>query len=121
MLFGASIISCTKETSSTNTYYETNNQSATYIINGQIYYDNPSTDIEWSAFLDRMLALAENGYTVYFFRTGVEQTFSKDKVTFTTPSHEEAKNWCEEKEKEGYIVVLTFNQETGEYNCVAYR
>ena len=61
IVLGLAAVSCTKENTNGNNYAITPFQSATYVVDGRQYYDNPQTDEEWAAFFDRMLALAKEG------------------------------------------------------------
>ena len=120
-VFGLASVSCTKENVVNDTDIVVTAYTASYIVDGQQFYLNPQTDEEWSAFLDRMLALAEEGYTVHFWRAGVQASSSKEKLTYTTGNYEEAKEWCKQKKDEGYWVTITYDQLTGQYTCIAVR
>lgn len=122
-VLGLAVASCTKENVTDDTYVVATASSVTYFIDGQQYYANPQTDEEWSAFLDRMLALAKEGYTVRFERTGVGQqtNVAKEKVTYITDNEKDAKLWAAQMVLHGYQVTITFDQTTGKYTCVAVR
>lgn len=120
-LLGLAMVGCTQDSVFSNTQSESSTFSVTYIVQGRSYYENPITDEEWSSFLDRMLALAEEGYTVQFWGAGTPTYPSKEKITHTTTSQDEAKEWCRTKEEEGYRVTLTYNQATGVYTCIAVK
>ena len=120
VVLGLMASGCTKENVDEIGVVATAN-SAIYIVDGQHYYANPQTEEEWSAFYERMVALAEEGYTVHFWRNGVQTSCTKEKVTFTTTSHAEAVAWCKQKADEGYNVTMTYNQQTGKYTCIAIR
>ena len=120
-VLGLMAASCSKENTMTGIGDVATSYSAIYIVEGQHYYSNPQTEEEWSAFLDRMFALAEEGYTVQFRRNGVQMSSAKEKVTYTTTSLSDAKAWCKQKVEEGYSVNMTYNQQTGVYTCVAVR
>lgn len=122
-VLGLTLAGCTKENVAEDTCVVAAASSVTYFINGQQYYANPQTDAEWSAFLDRMLALAEEGYAVRFVRTGVSQQASaaKEKVVYTTTSYQDAKLWAAQMALQGYEVTITFDQQTGKYTCIATR
>ena len=74
-------------------------------------------------FFDRMLALAQEGYQVRIRRSDIPQEVlaAKEKVTYTTTDFNKAKAWANQKVSEGYEVTMTYNQETGEYTCIAIR
>ena len=122
-LLGLTLTSCTKETINDGTYAVAAEPTVTYFVNGQMHSANLQTEGEWSAFFDRMLALAEEGYQVRIRRNNNPQQVlaAKEKVTFTTTSYAEAKAWANQKVNEGYEVTITFNQQTGEYTCIAIR
>ena len=122
-VMGCVTTSCTKEELTEKPSAVVSAQSATYVVDGQQYYANPQTDEEWAAFFDRMLALAKEGHTIQFWRNGLRQQFAstKEVVTFTTTDKEKARKWAAEKTEEGFVVTIMFNQQTGEYTCIAVR
>ena len=122
-VLGLTFASCTKENVADDTYAVATASSVTYFINGQQCYANPQTEEDWLAFLDRMMALAEEGCAVRLMRTGTTQqaNAAKEKVTYTTSSYEDAKAWTLQKILEGYEVTITFDQQTGKYTCIATR
>ena len=122
-LIGCVTTSCTKEELTEKPSAVVSAQSAAYVVDGQQYYANPQTDEEWAAFFDRMLALAKEGHTIQFWRNGLRQQFAstKEVVTFTTTDKEKARKWASEKTEEGFVVTIMFNQQTGEYTCIAVR
>ena len=120
-VLGLAASSCTKENVANGTDVVVSTHTVTYVVDGRQYYDNPQTETDWSLFLDRMVALAEEGHTVQFWRTGVQMPSAKEKVTYSTEDINEATAWCKQKMDEGYIVTMTYNQATGKYDCVAYR
>ena len=122
-LFGCATVSCTKEEVIENPCAVVTSQSAAYVVDGRLCYANPQTEEEWAAFHNRMFALAEEGHTVQFWRNGLRQQYAatKEVVTFTTTDKEKARKWAAEKTEEGFVVTITFNQQTGEYTCIAVR
>lgn len=122
-LLGLTLTSCTKEAIDDGTYAVAAEPTVTYFVNGQMHSENLQSEMELAAFFDRMLALAEEGYQVRIRRNDIPQQVlaAKEKVTFTTTSYAEAKEWANKKVNEGYEVTMTFNQETGEYTCIAIR
>ena len=94
-----------------------------YVVNGVTYTETLIGEQAWADFLQRMLALAEEGYRVTVSRnTGSAQyADSKEVVTFTTTNKEEAYDWLDKKVAEGYEVAIEFNPQTGEYTCTAIR
>ena len=122
-LFGCMTTSCTKEELTEKPSAVVAAQSVTYVVDGRQYYANPQTEEEWTAFFDRMLALAEEGHTVQFWRNRASRQLaaSKEVVTFKTKDKNQALEWIQEKEDEGYIVSLSYNPQTGEYTCTAIK
>ena len=94
-----------------------------YAINGVTHTETLIGEQAWADFLQRMLALAEEGYQVTVSRnTGTAQyAMSKEVVTYTTKKKAEAYAWMEQKLEEGYMVTIEFNPQTGEYTCIAVR
>ena len=94
-----------------------------YTVNGVTYTETLIGEQAWADFLQRMLALAEEGYRVMVSRNGntSQYALSKDAVTFTTYNKEEAYAWLEEKLEEGYEVTIDYDPETGKYTCVAVK
>lgn len=78
-------------------------------------------DAEWSNFLNRMLALAEEGYVVTFAsadRTGKPMS-TKDVQTYVTTDRDAAYGWAEKMALGGYQVTVTYNDKDHTYTCVA--
>jgi hypothetical protein len=92
-----------------------------YSINGEVFQTSIS-ESEWNAFVERMIALAREGYEVTFSRNRSSLTSqSKEKVTFITTDEKEAQQWSHDMANQGYTVTISFDQGTGEYTCVAYK
>ena len=92
-----------------------------YSINGEVFYATLS-ESEWDAFVERMLALAREGYEVSFSKNGNSlSSQSKEKVTFVTNNKQEAYNWAHDMSNQGYVVTITYDEAAGEYTCVAYK
>ena len=123
LFWGVLCTGCTKEEASIDANVAATTNAVTYIVDGQHYYANPQTEEEWSAFFERMFALAEEGYTVRFWNNNTrDQTAAtKDVVTFSTSDKAKAEAWRKEKMNAGYDVSMTYNQETGEYDCIAVK
>lgn len=93
-----------------------------YTINGMPGSTNLEDDKAWDAFMERMLALAKEGYEVTFFRgTSPINSMSKETVVYTTDDKDDAKRWSIEMAKDGYQVTITYNDETGIYTCIAIK
>ena len=92
-----------------------------YSINGEVFQTTLS-ESEWDAFLERMMALAREGYEVSFSKNRSSLTSqSKEIVTFVTTSGQKAHAWSNEMLNQGYEVTISYNQKTGEYTCIATR
>ena len=92
-----------------------------YSINGEVFQATLS-ESEWDAFVERMLALAREGYEVSFSKNrSTLSSQSKERVTFTTKDEKKALDWADEMSNQGYSVTITFDQNTGEYTCVAEK
>ena len=123
VLLGLAAVGCTKENVVEDTLVvATVTQSASYTVDGIQYYANPQNDDEWSDFLDRMIALAEEGHAVQFWRNDIQRgNATKEVITYTTTDVELAQKWAKQKMEEGYVVTISFNQESGEYTCIAVK
>ena len=92
-----------------------------YSINGEVFQATLS-ESEWDAFVERMLALAREGYEVTFSKNRSTLTSqSKEKVIYVTKDANKAHEWSEAMADQGYNVTITFDQGTGEYTCIAIR
>lgn len=94
-----------------------------YSVNGVPYNETLIGEQAWADFLQRMLALAEEGYQVTISRNAetVQYGMAKDVVTFKTKDKKVAYEWVAEKIEEGYEVTITYNPQTGEYTCIGIR
>ena len=119
-------VGCQKETiveqqdsvSEVNTMYTLH-----YFVNGVPHSETLSSEDEYNAILLRLLALAREGYEVVVSNgngLGIE-SLSKEVITYTTTKESEAVAWTKKKVDEGYMVNISYNQETGVYTCIAYR
>lgn len=92
-----------------------------YSINGEIYQTS-FAESEWNIFIERMLALAREGYEVTFSKNGSFLTSqSKEVVTFVTNSADEAHAWSHDMTNAGYTVTISFDKKTGLYTCIAVK
>ena len=113
---------CTKENNEPTAVVVTS-QSAIYVVDGEWLYANPQNEVEWSDFVSHLIALAEEGHSVQFWRneSQLRDNSSKVIVTFTTTNSDEAKKWATEKIDEGYTISITYDHQTGIYTCVAIK
>lgn len=93
-----------------------------YTVNGETLSINIPNNEAWDAFMDMMLALAREGYTVSFGRGAqVGNHLSKETVVYTTTSESDAKGWATEMNNQGYEVTISYNSKTGIYTCTAIK
>ena len=119
-------VSCQKEVLTEPTSSTVENsamRTIRYTVNGTAYRQVIHSDEDLDALMFTLFALAREGYTVRMMDEN--QTFNenstKETVTYTTQDKDKAIKWAKEKYNEGYNVTISFNQETGEYTCVATR
>lgn len=92
-----------------------------YSINGEVHQATLNK-LEWQAFMERMLALAREGYEVTISKNDTFQTpQSKEKVVFVTKKESEANAWAEAMINDGYWVTISYDETTGEYTCIAVK
>lgn len=92
-----------------------------YSINGEVF-QAVLGESEWDSFIERMLALARDGYEVSFSKNRSSLTSqSKEQVTFVTTSEQEAHAWSNDMVNQGYYVTISYNKKTGEYTCIAIK
>lgn len=92
-----------------------------YSINGEVFLVTLS-ESEWDAFVERMLALARQGYEVSFFKNRSPLASQcKEKVTFVTTDEKEAHAWASAMADEGYTVTITYDDESEQYTCIAIK
>ena len=120
-LIGLAATSCTKE-NVTDTV-NVSNVSTVYYTSGADTGSALITDDEaWDAFMDRMLALAREGYTVTIFNgTAQFGSQSKEVVTYSTTSEDDAKAWAKKMIDDGYSVEISYDVRTGVYTCTAIK
>lgn len=94
-----------------------------YTIDGTTYHIILRSDDAWHDFLERMVALAEEGHRVSFRNenTSSQVSSSKEIITYTTTNHDDALKWAEKKVNEGYFVTIEFDKRTGIYTCTAIK
>lgn len=125
LVFSAVAVSCQKENLlPTSPAVVINDNPTIYIyqydVNGIRSQITLRGETERTNFINRMMALAKEGNTVSFFdETRYSQLLSKDIVTFSTKVKEEALQWIKEKTDLGYQVSVSYDEETGYYNCIA--
>lgn len=77
---------------------------------------------DWYNFLDRMFALAMEGYTVVITPSAsAVTTDTKETVVFTTTDKAEAEAWTKSMVMDGYSVSIQYDDKTGAYTCTAVK
>ena len=78
---------------------------------------------ERSAFINKMVALAEEGHKVTFREDGrtINALANKETVTYSSKKKEEVVNWAAEMTALGYTVTVTYNEDTGYYTGTAVK
>ena len=124
-LLGTFAVSCQKEDLSNIPVVagqEETTVNVVYSINGEMFYTVLHGESAWHDFIKQMLALAREGYEVSFSRNGNSLAAStKEKVTYVTKSEDDANDWARKMSNDGYIVTITYDDETGEFTCVAIK
>lgn len=118
--------SCQKENMENSATRETTEQayaenSIVYSIDGQTYTASFRTPEEKEAFFLQLMAIARQGHVVNIRSTQRTQSLAKEKVTYQTENPEDAAKWCMKMEHLGYVVSITFDENTGVYTCVAIK
>ena len=92
-------------------------------MNGTAYRQVIHTDEDLDALMFTLFALVREGYTVRMMDEN--NTFSETSVkvteTYTTKIEKDAKTWAKEKMMDGYVVTITYNEQTGIYTCIATK
>ena len=119
-------VSCQKENLvETATQSVENNATRTirYTVNGTAYRQVIHADEDLDALMFTLFALVREGYTVRMMDEN--NTFSETSVkvteTYTTKIEKDAKTWAKEKMMDGYVVTITYNEQTGIYTCIATK
>lgn len=100
---------------------ETTSNYVNYMVDGKTYQTLINSDQDWSEFLYRMLALAEEGYTVSIPSRGAATQSAKEVVIYTTTSKPDAHAWADNMTAHGYDVTISYDNTTGVYTCTAIR
>lgn len=92
-----------------------------YTVDGKSFQALINSDQDWSEFLYRMLALAEEGRTVTISSQVSATSSTKETVTYTTTSKPDAYTWAGNMIAQGYDVTVTYDNTTGVFTCTAVR
>ncbi|MBQ6047323.1 MAG: hypothetical protein IJL38_06875 [Bacteroidales bacterium] len=92
-----------------------------YMVDGQSYQAVINSELDWSDFLYRMLALAEEGHTVTISSRVSSTSSTREVVTYTTTSKPDAHAWADNMIDQGYQVTITYDGSTGIFTCIAVK
>lgn len=125
-VLGTMAVSCQKENiiDETNIVAENGTvYTVSYAVDGVTHQLTLVGDEAWQVFLNRMLALAEEGHKVTFRNEEAASRVvsTKEVVTYTTDNGEDALNWAEKMVDDGYTVTITFDKEKKTYTCYAIK
>jgi hypothetical protein len=124
-VLGTMAVSCQKETINELSPIVSHSATAytvTYYVDGVRVQTRVNSDEELSLLLNQLAALAREGHRVTVHKGNTAtQSVTKEKVTFTTNNKDEAVAWCNAMILDGYAVEMYFDEETGQYICVAIK
>lgn len=125
-VLGTLAISCQKENIIDETPVVAENvtvYTVSYAVDGVTHQLTLVGDEAWRDFLNRMMALAEEGHEVTFRNEEAASRVvsTKEVVTFTTTNHDEAYTWAEKMFNDGYAVTIYYDKEKKVYNCYAIK
>ena len=94
-----------------------------FTIDGVTMHTTILGEQKWQSFLDQILALAKKGHRVKVANSDAPScsTQTKEVVTYVTTSESDAKNWMDIMIKDGYEVIMEYDERTGKYICTAFR
>lgn len=125
-LLGTLAVSCQKETILDNASVLIADEAAysvLYTIDGASYQINLVGEDSWNDFLNYMLDLVDEGHRVSFQKemSSSSTLATKEVVSFTTTSREEAYAWDKKMYDNGYKVSIYYDKEKGVYYCEAIK
>ena len=94
-----------------------------YYVDGVLNIKYLQDETEYRNFIYEMLTLSEQGHTVAFYKDSDNNrpNCTKDVVHYSTTNKDDAYKWANKMIEDGYRVQVTFDEETGKYNCIAYK
>lgn len=94
-----------------------------YSVNGTTYRCTISNKEDWNFLMSTIFAFTHQGYTVSMMKENklFNGVSSKETVKYTTKDQKKANVWAQQKIDEGYYVTISYDEETGEYTCIATR
>lgn len=125
-VLGSLAVSCQKENIIDETNIVAENGTVykvSYTVDGVTQQLTLVGDEAWHDFLNRMVALAEEGHEVTFRNEEAASRIvsTKETVTYTTPNHDDAIKWAAKMADDGYTVTIIFDEENKVYNCYAIK
>ena len=119
-VLGTLAVSCQKENIIDETSIVAENDkvySVYYTVDGVTHQLTLVGDNAWHDFLNRMFVLAEEGHEVTFRNEEAASRVvsTKEVVTYSTSSHDDAYSWAEKMVDDGYTVTITFDKEKKNY------
>lgn len=95
--------------------------SVDYTVDGVAMRAFFSDEASWRTFVHNLFVLAEEGHRVSFCDSNRTQRVSKETVTYTTKSRQDAEDWAKAMVVSGYEVTITYDKNTNLYTCVASK
>lgn len=92
-----------------------------YMVDGHSFQVVINSEPDWSDFLYRMLALAEEGHTVTISSRVSSTSSTREVVTYTTNSKPDAYAWADNMTANGYTVTVKYDPVTNMFNCTAIK
>ena len=125
-VLGTMAVSCQKENIIDEPFVTTQKSTVyivSYTIDGVSHQVTLAGDNAWHDFLHRMLALAEEGHAVSFRNESAVSRIasSKETITYTTSSHDDAYAWADKMVHNNYTVTILYNEDEGVYICIATK
>lgn len=123
-VLGTLAVSCQKETLTelSPVAAQAETYLLTYSVDGISMQTQLNGDKELRAFLRRLTALARQGHRVTVRNANaLSQSFTKERVEYRTKSEDDANEWAQKMIKDGYEVAIDYDDETGEFVCVAIK
>lgn len=123
-VLGTLAVSCQKET--LTELSPVTMQAETYLIaysvDGMSMQTQVNGDEELRAILRTLTALAREGHRVTVRDSNATSlSITKERVEFRTTSEDEANEWAFKMTKDGYTVTIDYDNNTGEFICVAVK
>lgn len=123
LVLGTMAVGCQKEDLSNDvTGTEQVTIKVVYSVDGDLFSTELIGEGAWNDFVHQMLALAREGHRVTFSRNGsLATSATKEKVVFVTDNEDEAYKWINKMEAAGYTVSVVYDDESGQYTCIAIK